>query len=100
MKNPNNPNGLGPQDYMRMLVAMALTFIILVIFNKYFMPPPKQQTVVEQAASVSVPAVEQPFAPRLRGDLIAESLDDRVLIETDKVKGSISLKGGRIDDVS
>src|SRR3984893_12770735 len=56
---------------------------------------PQPQAIAPQAAAIPGPRRSQPFS---RQDALARS--QRVAIDTPRVKGSIALTGGRIDDLS
>lgn len=104
MKNQNNQN---------LILAIALSILVLVGWN-YFYGVPKMQkareAAVERAKPPTAPGAPQtqmpagagsPGAaiepPKSRRDALAAS--PRVAIDTPKLKGSINLKGGRIDDI-
>jgi YidC/Oxa1 family membrane protein insertase len=95
-----------------LLLATALSFFVILVWFLVFPPPeepvttpPAQETVAQQADAPPVaatppaadaPAVAggQPAAP------VAQPETARVAIETDRLAGSISLTGGRIDTLN
>jgi len=94
-------------DKRNIILAVALTIAILFgwpyIANHFFPPanPPVTQVsggktkVLPQPQAA--PAAEAPTAIRDRAVVLRES--PRVAIDTPKLKGSINLKGARIDDI-
>lgn len=89
-----------------LLLASALSFAVIVIWYVLF-PPPEPQPgadapeIVEQATTLpgADPALPstgasapQPTEPSAQAP--------RIAIDTDRLKGSISLRGGRIDDLA
>ena len=91
-------------DKRNILIAVVLTIAILfgwpVVSNYFF--PPSSQTIVEaeQAAEPSAQAgamADSGQAIRKLDEVLAES--PRVAIETPKLRGSINLRGARIDDI-
>jgi YidC/Oxa1 family membrane protein insertase len=99
MQGPDNKN---------LFLAIVVSLAILIGWQ-YLVPQPKpvphpvattEQTPEQQAAAPTAAAAVAPIAePKLtREDALAAS--PRVAIETPSIKGSINLKGGRIDDLT
>ena len=91
-------------DKKNIILAVVLTIGILFgwpVINNYFFPPSAQPIVAaESAATPQVqggPMADGSQAIRDRDTVIGET--PRVAIETPKLRGSISLRGARIDDV-
>ncbi|MEM9715274.1 MAG: membrane protein insertase YidC [Pseudomonadota bacterium] len=92
-----------------LLLASGLSFLVILVWFLLFPPePPVEQpvdpaTAVEQGGTIIPPAggattvVEAPVADS-RETALASS--ERVSIETERLAGTISLTGGRIDDLS
>ena len=91
-----------------MIAAMLLSMVVLFAWFALF--PPEEPTPTEtqvaeqsttgtetttQSTTTEAPAV--PLGPQTRDEALAST--DRIAIETDRVKGSISLTGARIDDL-
>ncbi len=91
------------------IVAVVLSLLVLTGFH-YFYEKPRLETARQQqaaaqaklqksqasAAKIAVPEVSE--KTRERGEIIASG--NRVRIETSELRGSINLKGGRVDDLS
>ncbi|MCT4556563.1 MAG: membrane protein insertase YidC [Pelagimonas sp.] len=92
-----------------LLLATALSFVVILIWFVLF-PPPEQDAQLEPAAvSDSVPSADGPAiasAPAADSATAApadaaQASDDtpRLPLDTPRLEGSISLTGGRIDDL-
>ena len=98
-----------------LILATALSFLVILVWFLLFppqeppVPLPEQTQISEQGASdpsiaATPPAGADPAAPvlatpgEIRETVLSESA--RISIETDHVRGSISLTGGRIDDLA
>lgn len=87
-----------------MILAVVLSAIILIgwsFASERFFPTPKpaatsKSTTASPSASPAV-AIDSATAVRSLGQVMGES--PRIAIETPKLKGSIALKGARIDDL-
>jgi YidC/Oxa1 family membrane protein insertase len=94
-----------------LILATALSFLVILVWFILF-PPPEPRPVptdvaqqVQQEGAVVPPSAGQPGSPtdlaapdvRNREAAIAET--ERVRIETRRLSGSVSLTGGRIDDL-
>lgn len=98
-------------EQRNVILAVILSIAILLGYQYFFMKPVPQQAVPPQQPAVSdsaapaapadvavAPETAQPKTFRTRDEVVAEG--DRVTIETPRLKGSISLVGGRIDDLT
>jgi YidC/Oxa1 family membrane protein insertase len=103
------------QDTKNLILAIALSVAVLVGWQYYFGMPlletKKQGEVLPQQAgaphdAASAPVNPQAVLPQSANGAAAISREDalsagpRVTIDTPKLKGSIALKGGDIDDVA
>ncbi|WP_298844987.1 membrane protein insertase YidC [uncultured Roseobacter sp.] len=94
-----------------LILATALSFLVILVWFVLFPPPEPEipsevttsadltpDTPVAAAPSAAAPARQTATA----GDTRAEAISDapRVPVSTDRLEGSISLLGGRIDDLS
>ena len=93
-----------------LILATVLSFVVILIWYTLFAPEPPvedtaQQPVAEQSASgeLSGPAASDfasgPADLTAEGATPATAQAGRIQIETPSLKGSISLAGGRIDDL-
>ncbi|MEQ9606286.1 MAG: membrane protein insertase YidC, partial [Kiloniellaceae bacterium] len=101
-------------EQRNLLLAIALSLTILIGFQFIFPPaeppqqPQDQQTAQSDGSTPSAPGASVPgvgVAPTLGGVPTAPSREDvmgispRVSIETPRLRGSIALRGARIDDL-
>ena len=94
-------------DSKNVIAAISLSAAVIILYGLFFAPPapdPKQlqsekNTTVETATE-DMPSINQnqEVSKVSRNDAMVE--DDRVLFENDNIKGSISLSGGSIDDLT
>lgn len=88
MENPDTRNLI-----LAMLISMAIMFGWL-----YFFGPDPEELEAEQASAVAGAEENEQTALVARDDAL--SRDERVVIDTPRLGGSINLKGGRIDDLT
>ncbi|WP_299680500.1 membrane protein insertase YidC [uncultured Roseobacter sp.] len=95
-----------------LILATALSFLVILVWFILFPPPepdtqldslpPAQSTQIESDGTATVPATpaDRQVAPETdtREDALVDA--PRIPVMTDRVSGSISLLGGRIDDLS
>ena len=90
-----------------LILATALSFVVILVWFVLF-PPPEQNDVLDQAEISATEAneVQTPSAAGTAGEATAaaeETLPDakapRIEIDTPRLKGSLSLSGGRIDEL-
>jgi YidC/Oxa1 family membrane protein insertase len=90
-----------------LILASVLSFLVIVAWFFFFPPPEPVQTSAVEATDAStnqqtsaLPGVEK-SASSATGQTVSTAEDaPRISIETPKLVGTISLKGGRIDDLS
>ncbi len=98
-----------------MLLATAISFVVILVWYLVFAPPEPSEVPIEQSQA-QAPAVEGiATAPPASQDSVGgvagislgpesleQALDDgsRIDVETEDLTGSIDLTGGRIDDLS
>ncbi len=90
-----------------LILASVLSFLVIVAWFFFFPPPEPVQTSAVEATDAStnqqtsaLPGVEK-SASSATGQTVSTAEDaPRISIETQKLVGTISLKGGRIDDLS
>ncbi|MES2541780.1 MAG: membrane protein insertase YidC, partial [Pseudomonadota bacterium] len=81
----------------------VLSAAVMLVWFIFFPPPepPAQTAVTGQTgteAVVTAPAETSPTQPQTEADPVPEA--PRLAIDTPKLSGSLSLRGGRIDDLS
>ncbi|MBY6137300.1 membrane protein insertase YidC [Nocardioides marinus] len=90
-----------------LILATALSFLVILGWYTLF-PPPEPEQAPEIAISETAPAGDIAAAPSAGADSVADastaeaeaSQAPRLEIETPRITGSISLQGGRIDDLA
>lgn len=90
-----------------LILASVLSFLVIVAWFFFFPPPEPVQTSAVELTDAStnqqtsaLPGVEK-SASSATGQTVSTAEDaPRISIETQKLMGTISLKGGRIDDLS
>ena len=96
---------MGQDDGKNLILAAVLSMLVVFGWMALFppAPPPEPMTAetASEAGTVPAPAVEgqasEDVAPQTRDDALASG--SRIPINTDRVRGTIRLKGGRIDDL-
>ncbi|MEL7127555.1 MAG: membrane protein insertase YidC, partial [Pseudomonadota bacterium] len=95
-----------------LILATALSFLVILVWFVLFPPPEPDLPPATDSADLTAPptgeaavpqAVDAPAAatPTTTADASDPTEDaPRIAIETDRLTGSISLLGGRIDDLS
>ena len=95
---------MGDDQNKNLFLAMALCAVVLVIWTYMFPPPevPVDQAVTEVTeTNAGVPSAEEEVtttAPEATAEAAPEA--PRITIETPSLDGSLSLAGGRIDQLS
>jgi YidC/Oxa1 family membrane protein insertase len=95
------------QDQRNLILAVVLSIIVFIGYSQLFpqkrVAPPPQPAAVTEVAPVSPAAPISPAAPAVAAKTTpqTEILADapRIPIDTPRLHGSISLAGGRIDDL-
>jgi len=102
-------------DQKNTILAVVLSIVVLVAWEYFFALPKQRQEALQRQqlqtqplqpapqgaappASGQPPTATAPVEQKSRAAVIAAS--PRIAIDTPRIKGSIDLKGGRIDDVS
>ncbi len=85
-------------DQKNLLLAIVASLLILLVFQ-YFFPEKKTSEVNKtNELSFSEEGIDQNLVSKTREEILKE--EDRVLLSpSSRLKGSISLKGARIDDI-
>ncbi|MCC1482483.1 membrane protein insertase YidC [Roseibaca sp. Y0-43] len=82
-----------------LLLAFALSLLVLVGWMYMFPPPEPVAPTEQEAAELSLPPAEGAQTMAEADAPVAEELP-RVTIDTPRLRGSINMLGGRIDDLS
>ena len=86
-----------------LIVASVLSFVVIIVWFILFPPPEPIQTEdqnIEQTQTQNLPAQDLQENVTLPSDLSDNADVPSIEIETERVIGSISLEGGRIDNLS
>jgi YidC/Oxa1 family membrane protein insertase len=91
-------------EQKNVILAAVLSFLVIVVWQVFLAPEPPQQpatdpTVAAQDGGAPAPAGPAAVAAEPMSREAALAAAARVPIETPRLKGSISLKGGRVDDL-
>ena len=97
----------GPNEIRNVILAIALSFAIMLGWEFFFNAPQREQLQAErariEAAQPAAPAApEAPAAPATIGreQALAQSAGARIVIDTPAIDGSIALDGARLDDLN
>jgi YidC/Oxa1 family membrane protein insertase len=90
-------------DFRNVLTAIVLSSIVLISWSVFFAPPVQEDQVVENQISKnedsSSPSIDQKETKNEINRIDVINKTQRVKLENDNIKGSISLQGAVIDDV-
>ena len=92
-------------DTKNVIAAISLSAAVIILYGLFFAPTPpdpkqiqaEKNTITETTDAPSLDKNEK-FSKISREEAMAE--EDRILFENDDIKGSISLTGGSIDDLT
>jgi YidC/Oxa1 family membrane protein insertase len=91
-----------------LILATVLSFLVILVWYTVFAPPPATPPVVDGTApvattqtgtGVATPPAADPAAAAVTPEAAAAANAPRVKIDTPHLEGSLSLAGGRIDDL-
>lgn len=91
-----------------LILATALSFLVILGWYSFF-PPPEVEPAPEALTAETAPAADTASVPSAAGGeaVASQSTEEagasdapRLTIDTDRLSGSISLQGGRIDDLA
>jgi YidC/Oxa1 family membrane protein insertase len=89
------------QNNRNLILAMVLSAVVMIVWFVLFPPPEPPASVSTPAATVTEPAAGTTVEPASdQAEVAAVPETARLDIATPKLAGSISLRGGRIDDLS
>ncbi|MBL8548623.1 MAG: membrane protein insertase YidC [Hyphomonadaceae bacterium] len=97
-------NRLGPEpgDTRNLILAIALSMIVMFGFDYFFVRPQRTAAEAERQAAAVQQQQQAPEAPaeRTPDEAVADTRAQRVPVATPTLAGSILLAGARIDDLS
>ena len=92
-------------DTKNVIAAISLSAAVIILYSLFFAPPPSDPKQIQSEKNISnettdAPSLEQneQISKISRNGAIAE--EDRILFENNNIKGSISLAGSSIDDLT
>lgn len=107
--NPQNKKQMHPEDRKNLVIFFFVCIGIIVLYNQFFLKPQQEkwqeqakQVAEKQAETAAMSPQELKATHDATRDLtVNEALADakRISIKSDTITGSISLKGGRLDDL-
>lgn len=97
----DNKGGMHPQDLKNLVMFFIIAALIYFSYDAFVARPQmeavKQQRIAQQAEQIKIETQEK-APPRTRDEILADV--SRVKISNNKVYGTISTKGARIDDIA
>src|SRR5436190_14888448 len=91
------------EDTRNTIIFIVCAMLMLVVYQVFIVGPQAEKKKAELAArapaAAAAAAVATPQAPRVMTREAAVATTPRVVIDTPALKGSLSLRGGRIDDL-
>jgi len=91
-------------DIKNVLIAIVLSTLVLVFWATFFEPPPIEREKIENQITkndeTSSPSIEEIETSKKISRNEAINSVDRIKLENENIKGSISLQGGIIDDIT
>lgn len=102
---PNN-NKMHPEDMRNMIIFVLIAAVLYFSYNALVLEPQRQaleaqqQAQAKQEATIDTPQVAEAEKPLSRAEALNASTATRIKINNEAIFGTISTKGGRIDDIS
>ena len=99
-QQPNTPNGkMHPDDKRNMIVFLAMCGLMLLAYEYFVAGPAKEAAKAQMAQrqTITAAAPQEDARPLTRDEALARA--PRVKIDNPDLQGSLSLAGGRIDDL-
>ena len=92
-------------DQKNIIAAISLSAAVIILYSLFFAPPPQDRKQVQSeknitSESTDAPSLEQNEQVSKISRTEAISEENRILFENDSIKGSISLTGSSIDDLT
>lgn len=109
LNTPNKKESMHPEDMRNMFIFFAIAAVLYFAYNFYVLKPQKEAMIAAQKAQAELAAKpDSPIAKKLaeiqnplpRDEALSLQSAQRIKIDNGTVFGSISTKGGRIDDIA
>lgn len=107
--NPNNKNAMHPEDMRNMILFFVIAAVLYFAYNLYVVKPQREAAIAAQKKQAELTANPQsPEAIKLaelktplpRNEALTLQGETRIAIDNGKVKGSLTTKGARLDDLA
>lgn len=106
MYDPNNRDEMHPEDRRNFMIFAVLVVAVWFAYDHFILQPKLNDlATAKKQAEVTAEALAQKdgdlatAAPRPREEILAENSAARLDVKNDALQGSLSLTGGRIDDI-
>ena len=100
----NNKEKMHPEDFRNLIIFAVLSLALWFFWENYINKPQREALIAASKAKkellIEKPELLEPVTYEDRRDIIQGASDARIKVENENIFGSISLKGGRIDDIS
>lgn len=107
----NNNNQSDPEELKRLLIFVAISIFLYFTYDAFVLKPQRiaqEQALQARQEQMSIENAQDIAKGYLEAEKKAEPIDrnealaqvQRIDIENDEIKGSIALKGGRVDDIA
>ena len=92
-------------DTKNIIAAISLSAAVIILYSLFFAPTPQERKQIQSeknitSESTDTPSLEQNEQVSKISRTEAISEENRILFENDSIKGSISLTGSSIDDLT
>ena len=92
-------------DTKNIIAAISLSAAVIILYSLFFAPPPQDRKQIQSEKNITsentdAPSLEQNEQVSKISRIEAISEENRILFENDSIKGSISLTGSSIDDLT
>ena len=92
-------------DTKNIIAAISLSAAVIILYSLFFAPTPQERKQIQSEKIITnentdAPSLEQNEQVSKISRIEAISEENRILFENDNIKGSISLTGSSIDDLT
>jgi YidC/Oxa1 family membrane protein insertase len=100
---PNDKSKMHPEDMRNMFIFLVLAALVFFSYDAFVLKPQAAAVKAQQAEKMKnianeLAAMPAPEVPLTRSEALAET--PRIQIDNGRIKGSIALKGARLDDLA